>query len=235
MAYPTPVVWYKFEQNALDSSGNGNDGTAEANVVYGTSNTGLGYCKGPETADARYITSVDCGIANGSAWTFAAWVWLQAWPGAGEYVWYYGTADTNKAMGVYYTGANSLRALHYAGDTTLEIGGVTGQFPAETWFHIAFTHPGGAVANTKFYYNASLEHTYASGVPDLDYTGHQITANGNDLGREFWGKVDNYMVFDEELNLAQIGEIYALTNTVPAKSSGQRGFTSRSAWRHRNR
>ena len=218
MAYPTPDVWYRFENDIVDFSGNGNDGTPVGTPTYSTSKENLGQCKGPEVGQGNYYNSVDIGISGDGLWSFAMWLSLNTWPGNGGYIFGFGTNAAAQRVDLYYNDPNSLRVVHGDSNPLLEFEGSTGNFPENTWFHLALVYDT-SLNVVKYYINGVPEDTYARANLGINYTYHGVTHVPQEPTRNYLGKIDNYMAWaGVALTDEQVAEIYAITNQLRVNS-----------------
>lgn len=219
MAYPTPNIWYMFEDDIQDSSGNNNHGTPYGTPTYSDSKDGYGRCKGSESGDGKYYTAPLVGITGDDKWTFAMWLHLGTFTGS-EYIFEYGTDANYQRICLYRSAANQLRMLHYDFNATL-----SKSFPDSEWFHIAVVYDT-ATNVVKVYYNGVYEEQYACSNRSIVESYHYICRANWATYDMYTGKIDNYMVWaDTALTEAQVAEAMNETNPVPATPVNVGGAT----------
>lgn len=202
MTYPTPDIWYKFENNILDSSGNNKHLTPVNSPTYSTSKTGLGYCKGPEAADSNYYLLPNFEIENNEIWTMSFWMMIT--DSDGGWLMNYGSyLDRHRfEIGSSYP-QNIIINGHRFGYT----------FNYDTWYHVAIEWNGWLWtlfinANYYSYYNIQ------SAKYPTNTVNFFLAQDTGELG--FKGKFDNFM-FWRNLNLSaeELQEAMDETNPPP--------------------
>ena len=205
MAYPTPDIWYKFEDDIQDSSGNEKHGTPVGSPTYSDSKDGYGRCKGPESGDGNYFTAPAVGILGNENWSWALWIEPA---GASQYIFEYGTDADHQRISLYRSTSTQLRMLHYNDDHTL---GYT--FNSGTWYHLGLTYDGSVV---RYYVDGSYVNFYNPLNLSITFSYHYICRANWSSSFMYRGKIDNYMVWDETvLTEAQIQEVMNETNLIP--------------------
>jgi len=212
MAYPTPILWYKFEDNLEDSSDNGNNGTEVGTIIYGTSNTGLGKCYGPHTSDGNYISApTNLGITGNSRWTWCMWLYTPNADEAVQKIFEYGTdAASYKRIMFDYNRGSELLSIHlYNHDDTF-----TPTISQATWYHIGLTYDQSII---RLYVNGTEVDTTNPPALAITQYRHWIGRSDYKSSNEMWkGKIDNYMVWaNTTLTEEQIGEVMNETNVLP--------------------
>jgi hypothetical protein len=189
MAYPTPDIWYKFEQDGDDSSGNENDATILGSPTYSTSKEGLGFCKGPESVDfTNWFRGPNIGITGNNVWTVA--MWLNLTDDTGE-IWWYGNSPSYQRVYIFRNSSTTLH-INWSGGNNLP-----GTYISGTWFHLAVT------------YDGNLFETYVDGsyVWYINPSNLNIVWADHRIAYGYKGQIDNYMAWaNTKLTEAQIQE-----------------------------
>jgi len=206
------MAQYQFENNALDSSGFGNNGMVVGMPAYasGVSGQALAW------DGANNYVRLPAGLATKANFTFAAWVY---WNGgaAWQRIFDFGNG-TSQYM--FLTPSSSSGTLRFAMTTSgngYEQKVETTPLTSGAWYHVAVTVAGSAV---KLYTNgvlaasaSSFTNTPASFLPALNYLGKSQFA-GDPL---FSGQMDNVLVADTAFTAAQIAALQ--TNGPPQFAS----------------
>lgn len=191
------LAYFRLEQNANDSSGHGNNGTAN-NMTYSNSTTRFGYA-GVGNGTTGYIALPS--LTFGTNLSFLTWAYFTDNTASriADSMWgpwvqrYLDTANPHKYQISFWYGTGN------AFSTTSP--------SLNTWVHIACVKSG---SNNYIYLNASLENTQAS----------TLNADGqNDLfGRadvhdnstyRMKGNMDDIILFKRALSATEIMSIYA--------------------------
>ena len=216
MAYPTPDIWMKFEQNGKDSSGNNNHTSVVGSPTYSTSKEGLGFCKGPESVANNYYNAPNIGITGADLWTIAMWL---EYPSNYGRIWEYGTETWLRFIQL------ELSAGH-PGNLSMGFGGgktFTGYtFIPGNWYHVAITfHPGPPTPQWFLYVDGSYIQFLNVGFAI------NILEGFHRVSRQYLGKIDNFMIWQGlELTEAQVQEVMNETNPPPPTVSIG-GFTGK--------
>ena len=200
------VAWWPFTGNAIDSSGNGNNGTVNGATL---TTDRFGYVN-----SAYYFSSAGCGpridatvntssITNGL--TISVWVMrfgtgcygprlLEFWPGFGGP----GAAQWN------WDGGGTIMIGSYTSasfDCRINIP----EPPNNVWTHLVYTNDG---ATGKFYLNGILFGTLAS-------TGNPILGSSLAIGRmnhpawdAFNGSMDDMVIWNRALDSCEVKDLY---------------------------
>jgi len=208
MAYPTPDIWYKFENDILDSSGNNNHGTEVGTLTYSASKPGLGQCKGPESVGfTNYINAEKyLGITGNDQWSFAFWLYSDG-THSGRIVEYGTNSFLNFLMIEITSGSKDRLSFGYGGGQTW-----SWNLTPDTWHHISVENYGPPFARFELYVNGVYWwYVSTAGMGALNI----IEGGFHRVGYTFTGKMDNYMVWaDVQLTEAQLLEVMAETNPI---------------------
>ena len=203
------VAWWKMDEaagsaTAVDSSGNGNNGTLtglNAASAWTTGRTGGALkCDGSGAALVADSVSLD-GIATGV--TISAWVnRLSATTGFSAVL----SRETGTTSGQYYwLGLSGDNAGFYGSSGVFS----TTTVPIGTWTHLAATHDG---STARIYVNGSLVTSRASSdVFKADTSRLTICGNQNDASgtiTERWdGLVDDLQLYSRALTATEIADL----------------------------
>jgi len=192
-----PVLSYQFENNLLDGSGNGNNGTAVLNPTYQVSRPGMGMaidCNGTGDYISTGKSAADLGIDGNNPRTVTAWVYVRAFNNGA--IWDLG----NRADGQDF----SLRTLATEDNWRVQYWG--GAYDADfvyptlnEWVHFALTHDG----NTKVYANGEL-------IVDVPRTLATANTNPFQVAMYGWteasldGRIDDFRLYNYGLSHGQV-------------------------------
>ena len=203
------VGWWRFNNDATDSSGNGNDG-----IVYG----GESYVDSPMGRALIFDgvnNYVDCGngasLRPTSALTVEAWVNYAGFfsDSAGHAIVSEAQYTSNGFM-LYQACGTPYNSVRYfvRTDTGLFIGQSGTQLSTDTWYHLAMTYDGSALTlYIGGVYDSSVSATGAvkwSGTTPNLYIGSTYTAGG----AKFKGLIDDVRIWNVALLEGQLGKIY---------------------------
>jgi hypothetical protein len=205
------VAYYKLENNMLDSSGNGHDGTLAGDptfpLAYVNGPTGLG--KGMLFEGTSGHQYVDIGTFNPSAATgqlsvalWAKWDGLTtAWQGmigkrrddwsASTMMWQIEANQTSGAVRFQREGASDIEITAAA-------------MPIGQWNHIAVTFDG---TTAKTYFNGALVTTAAFSFGFDREAPVQFGADTAGGGNSFNGALDEIRIYDKVLSEAEIKQL----------------------------
>ena len=211
-------AWYPFNGNANDVSGNGHDGTADS--AYLTTDR----CGDPNSAYYfnglnSYINIADAFFNNGwYGYTVAFWLNSDTlsnplgqnanqamfntnphngmelafdWGGVTQkYDLYTGTNPPSGAWDIY--GANNA-----ASNTTVT---------THVWNHIALVKEG---SSYYMYINGLLDNTFQANITSPGYYCSLVLGNiAGSLDEAFWGKLDDYGIWNRTLSSAEVFRLY---------------------------
>jgi len=216
-AHPNPVGWWKFDGDALDSSGNGHHGTLMGNPapvfapgVFGqaldtTESDGPGYVE---------ITGYK-GILGPNPFSITAWI---------------NTSDDEGTIIGWGSTAGGVTRVEFRVNTDRlrceSSGNVQGNtmLPDNEWIHVAVTVKAGAVIDdpdVTLYLNGlndTMASTGASNPLDMA-AGFDVTIGRRHSGASRWldGLIDDLRIYDYELSNEEIAWLAGLT--VPFDTS----------------
>jgi autotransporter-associated beta strand protein len=206
---PAGAFW-RFENSAIDNSGNGNIAILKNGAKYGTGKTGQGVAL---AGNGGYVQLAKR-IGDSTDFTFGAWV---NWDGGAAWQRIFDLGkDTDNS--IFLTPSASSGAVRFG----IEIGGVqqqlnhTAALPVNTWTHVAVTISG----NTgKLFINGTLVATNSSMTHNPSAVGTEF----NYLGKSQWtdptfdGELDDVTFLPYALADAKIATM--MTNNPPAFAS----------------
>jgi hypothetical protein len=205
------VAYYPFNGNALDESGNGNDGTVNGAVLradrHGTSNKAYQFDGLDDYINIPNHASLE--IPTGGL-TISAWIYKKG-KGAGVTVLTKGNGAANNYD--YALHANTGNQIAYAWITyrkkhnDAKTGNDT--YQPGMWQHVAVVHVSGSII--EFYVNGLQGHTVSSSA---------TRANGGDelrIGRQtsnhggsFDGLIDDIRIYNRALSADEVKALYDL-------------------------
>jgi hypothetical protein len=214
------VAVYQFEDNADDSSGNGNNGTASG-VTYVTGKFG----KAASFDGTNDEITFSSGIVPAGASSISFWYNANGNTGL-QYIMGNGIATASKGVTVYFseisTGNHSFGALVAKGTSSLA-GHTTGTtvYSTSSWHHVVCTWDGTASSNAlKVYANGSL---IAQGTSDTSSasigTYNNFNIGGVDTTNFAAGLVDQTRIYSKVLSSEEVTTLYVDETTSTASST----------------
>ncbi len=230
------VGWWPMEEGTstlvTDYSGNNNHGTTSNMSVTPSTESGwrlgkLGKALGFDGTDDRvYIMDSSSLNFNGiTTTTFAAWIYLDNYPGAGSsYISQIIGDESACALGgstIWRIGSQG--NILYRGRIGINFRNPTDHddqnntdIPLRTWTHIAVTTDG---TNVRYYINGRLDttnaYTFAPFSTPCSWTiGFYLGGNG----RAFDGKIDDVRLYKRTLSTDEISALARLNQTAGAKA-----------------
>jgi|GEM_PF-2305870 len=207
------LLWLRMNGTPKDNSPNSNNPT----YINATPTTGIEDLENTAYSfngiDNNILIPTNFSLSNNS-WTMATWVYIDAYPKKGAII----MVSANGLDG-YGIGFGSDK-FEVAGDNFLVLFeniphyNQSGGNPGTGWKHISVTYNGST--SLKIYYDGSLNKTITSGSPIIP-TANQTTIGGYGFGsnnRHFNGKIDEVMIFGQELTAADINAIYNYTKPI---------------------
>jgi hypothetical protein len=195
----------RFDGEALDTSGHGNNGVASGSPAYTNGRNGQAVV----FDGANTVVTLPPNIALGNSFTFAAWI---NWSGGGNWqrIFDFGNSTTHYMFLTPSSGSGTLRFASRNGGSERMV--ETSALPVNQWCHVAVTLSGGTAR------------LYVNGVEAVSNTGifspSQFSPRVNFLGKSqfiadplFRGLMDNVLISDIALSAAQIAALQ--TNTAP--------------------
>jgi len=196
----------RFETNPLDTSGYGNNGITSGSPAYTNGHSGQAMV----FDGANTKVTLPPNVANGGAFTFAAWVY---WKGGANWqrIFDFGNSATHYLFLSPSSGGNTLRfAIKNGGAEQLV---ETAALAQNQWRHVAVTLAGNTarlyVNGTQVAMNTGMSITPASFKPRVNFLG----ASQFPADPLFNGLLDEVLIADTALSAAQI--VALQTNTPP--------------------
>jgi len=205
--------WWKFNGDATDSSGNGNNG----NVVGATLTTGQnGTANGAyQLGETNMYISVGSGVGTPvtfatigtGGFTYSIWInrtgsssGANQWPSvmsANDSHVYYGIRTGNFSDGIYF----EYGTPPYPGTSSFFQGTNASTLPLNTWHHVVVTYDGSKLA---FYFDKILTTSYSNIVLNPIFGG--LTFTRGSAG--FVGKIDDARIYNRSLSATEISTIF---------------------------
>jgi hypothetical protein len=207
---PAPIGYWDFDSAAggvaVDSSGNGNDGSILAAVTTsagapGGSTPGGGLSFPGNNATGRVqVPGININqIGQNGDYTIAGWISADHIPNES---FFFGSTDAGVHHGLRTNGR--LHFAHWGNDfsaaTIVPTGAAT---DANSWVHAAFTYER-ATTTAKIYYNGVLDGTSNKGPPNNASCCFQIGSRHGGGGPSFTGQIDDVAVWTEIIPEADI-------------------------------
>ena len=198
---PGPVAWYKFDNNLLDSSGNGYNGTAELTERYAGSRPGMGMaidCNGAGDYVSTGKTAADLGIEGNNPKTVTAWVFVRAFNNGA--IFDVGNRANEQDFCLRTMATDNNWRLQYWGSNPL-LNDWDFVYPSlNEWVHFVVAHDG---TDSKVYANGEL-------IVDVPRTLNTGVTNPFQVGMYGWTEasmdalIDDVRLFDYGLSHGQV-------------------------------
>jgi hypothetical protein len=223
-------LYYKFDGNFNDSSGNGNNGTGSGTYSFSPSfaaKTGFTQGVSIQPAPQGFVTipsSITYQGNGGQNYSFFTWVNRQAGSGTRGTVFdniYWDAPSIETGFGFYVssTAGSGVRLITLGGVIDIQ----TGTINVGTWYHIGFTiQDNGTPLNRftlKVYINGALSSSATtSGSDVIDITNAQNatigaqTINTNGFVLRAW--LDEMVIYNKTLSQTEITALYNRTTPI---------------------
>jgi hypothetical protein len=201
-----PVGEWKFEEgsgsNAYDTSGNGRTGTLNSNVSWVSGKIG----KAANFNLANGAIDVGNFFDSSSAFTMSAWIYPTANP---DSITLFGNSSWNYSN----WWINTDGSVEYCGDSSCsnDVVTVAGAVVLNTWQHVAITYNGNPSPASGFRLYVNGLDVTSDGVgtaADSSMTDYIGSDHVSSPTYEFWGKIDDFRIFDYARTPAQIAWDY---------------------------
>ncbi|MFH1802555.1 MAG: LamG domain-containing protein [archaeon] len=232
------VLWMRMDDvngsgDPIDLSSYGNNGTLIDDTVI---NSSFGYFGNGSyfDYDGDYINvpyDESLSFNSSGQYTWALWINIEDIPD--ETVGVFSKTEPSAGVHLLLSDSYGSKTLTYfcsSEDDTLE-GCIRGSYELSynNWIFLAFTYDNGTV---KSYVNGTLDYTNNS----LSFTSsnaywYQIgRSSNNHANYDFWGEIDEFMVFQRNLSLPEIQSLYNASanqylNNFTGLSEGNHSFT----------
>ncbi|RLF27511.1 MAG: hypothetical protein DRN05_05525, partial [Thermoplasmata archaeon] len=218
-------VWHLNEINAIDSSGNGNNGTqtGDPTVNTGIVNSSVDFHGTPPNTNPDYIslgTDSSIDLANADTYTIEMWVYMDS--NAVDQMFFtqsQGSSSWNIGFGTH---DNDIPNNHIKHITRDDDGTSRDVIDSETiatgcWIYIAGTYNNGIADNKTIYINGTLANYTNSGINNLrdGPTTATLIGYGGDLGA-YDGRIDELRI---STNVRSSGWIQTTYNTIKNPAS----------------
>lgn len=206
------VLWYKFNEtsgNAIDSSGNNNNGTPTGTTIE--SNCIRGGCRGFNGSD--YVTAASAPSASSTdSMTYSIWLKPSGYSngGASDGSGTYFFDRTSATQGLYSLKAVSGQFSYQSrndGGSNLQVISTTSGITLNVWTHIVMVREYGV--SFRIYKNAVVEGSTATGAgsaisPPRITVGASV-ANGSGYVNGF---IDDLRIYNRALSTQEIADLY---------------------------
>ena len=216
------VGYWKFDEGsgtaAADSSGNGNTGTLNGNMVWTTGK--INGALQTSRISTNNNVSIPSFASNGSQMTYAYWAYFGSSQDADTTVFNTGPfSQTDGTLHQLYdtwlgNSVSQLEFFHYSGGSYSILGNITVNLNA--WNHIVEVVNGDA---STFYLNG-VQVLSASGARGIS---SQPVTIGGDQFTTFNGKIDDFRIYNRALSASDVLTLYNATATACASPVGYAG------------
>lgn len=218
----SPVVYYRFEESsgettAVDSSGNGNDGTYINNPTLGNPSgfIGLGNAVELDGVNQR----IDMGPLNGGTQlgqsTIEVWVNVDALS-PGDCCTSIFSTDTFSNGNLHFNLKPGLDIEHaVAGGSPNNVNTADGAISFDQWAHIVATYDAAGTEEVLIYVNGTL---IGSGLHNSGIFANFTAANIGSFGldRFFNGEIDEFAIYDSILSPERVAAHFRARNSLAA-------------------
>jgi len=225
---PDLMLWYKFDGDALDSSGHGRHGVVAGAPTYGPGqiDQAIDMVGAGGTGDRveTEMTASQLGIAGNNPRTVTAWVYTRAFNDGGIFDVGNRAATQDFCLRTLGT-VNMWRVQYWGGDSDFEYPGYF------EWVHFGHVHDG---INTKIYADGKLVVDWAKTIDTPDTNPFHVGCYGwnND---HFDGVIDDFRLYDRALSASEVMKVYRQNlarawNPNPANLVADVGMTPVLTW-----
>jgi len=210
------LAWYPFDGNALDASGNNNNG-----VINGPTTTTDRFDR-PNHALLFSGNNQYVNVAN-NVWsdslTISAWFYANDFGGTGNLggkAIFFKAQNTGYSidydLGVGYDASSNARAFFNFGQSSSQYVGLLSNIILQTnqWYLITATRANGVA---KMYINGNLDATTTYSFTPANQNFNLTLGMSNNSFQSFSGKLDELRIYNRALNLQEITNLY---NEQPA-------------------
>lgn len=198
------AVYYPFDGDIQDYSGNNNDATDNTSAGFGTGRIGSGSKSFDGTDD--YLSVPDLNLQKSNAFTISAWALKTSNADSCIVGRRSGSNDRLQMLWRYDTANKNIQVI--LGNSDNDTHKLTHPNNQEgAWLHAAFTYD--PAPETKLYVNGTLEDTDTSAISEFATTsGPDIARRSGDGALNFPGYIDAFRVYDKALSSAEIDHLY---------------------------
>jgi len=201
------VVYYAFENNTEDGSGNGYDATASGDPYYVSGPTGYGMALDFDGANDYVRLPIGSAIASMSDITVSTWANFSNLGGGWQRLWDFGNDAQINMFVTPRMGTNgSLRfAITIAGSGAESNITASGTLPTG-WHHVAVTIDSASMTMMLYQDGKLVAEGLTSVVPsDLGETAENFLGRSQYAADAFYfGSLDEFRIYDRALSLEEI-------------------------------
>jgi len=217
-ADPSLVGWYQLEDNADDSSGYDNHGTAQGGPLWTNGPSGYGRAIELDGVDDYVEVPHNAVLTVDSEVTVMAWIKAGRHTGPGGAAWQaiLTKGNSSRSYSLYTTSSGN---LHFS---TAGVGSTSSStVPLNEWAHVAAMVVGGV---HRYYINGAFAGEGGSGVvlPGAADTETVLLGASHEADREFLGLMDDARIYNRSLTEAEIQPLamqYGTSNPIPEDGS----------------
>ncbi|RYD97662.1 MAG: T9SS type A sorting domain-containing protein [Sphingobacteriales bacterium] len=203
---------YPFSGNAIDSSGNNNNGQITGNVVLATDRFGQhdhAYLfPGNTNSYIEIPLSPDFSFTPAQAFSISLW-YQGGSPNSGDMEYFWGDKANNSG---YFFGLYDVNRVLFH-ECWAPMSSTTFPNPDTTWHHAVAVYDNG---NYSLYRDNQLLASQSTATTPLSAPAHNIV-----IGHGFQGKIDDIRYYNEALDTAAITTLFQMTGSAqPTKISG---------------
>lgn len=216
------VLWLAGDGDALDSSGNGNNGTLQSGSAFTIGKVGQSF-KFDGTAQSQINILDTPSLRPVTAVTVEAWINPSSVQTGFQGVLFKGNTGSpgGQPYSLFVSGVNHQIVVRVGNDSTFEAFNSVGGIPANAYSHVGFTYDGTTV---RIYINGTLDSSAASSIGNLAQANMQdLRIGGLGGGFNFTGEADEISIYNRALSAPEIASIanagiagkYKVQSTVP--------------------
>jgi formylglycine-generating enzyme required for sulfatase activity len=209
------VAYYPFNGNAIDDSGNRNDGysfnTPFGEDRFGFSQKAVSFLG---RSDSYIVVSNSASIKHGDYLTIAFWVKIRSGGSYGPRIYSKGWEYQDGIEVCVESPGKPLRAVGLSGPgrSVPQVSTVNG-LDENVWFHLVFTDNGTKkIVYVNGVVNNSIDRVKGGQVSDSDIYLGQNSINHSDW---FDGMLDDFRVYNRALSAAEVSSLYKIESTPP--------------------
>jgi hypothetical protein len=211
---PINAAW-TLNGNALDTSGNNNNGTLYGGVTYSTGKFGNA---GLFDGTSGYISVPDSSTLRPTKWTISAWIYPTDTPGDMDRIVFKEQLGNGGPYSILRKSNSSCEVeIEYFTSNTWYWGYWTtsaNTLPINQWSRIDWVYTGktGSSTDTTVYINGNLvsttfsQNSYATVI--LNYTTQPLLIGKDTGGRYFKGTIDEVRIYNRALTPVEITDLY---------------------------
>jgi len=187
------VLEWKLENNLLDTSGNGYNGTAPNGVSYLTGAVGIG--ADLEYSTPQYITSALSALTPPYAFSFHVMMHRTA------------TTEIIADWGDFVILTDTSTYFRVTNQSTVSVDNKYFEFSSLTWYHVAVNVNSATGGDLNLYVDNVEKTTVVAGNPNGSASAFQVGIRGDNTF-PFDGKVDQVRIYNRVLTTDEIAALY---------------------------